>query len=220
MKVAAINLSRVLAFVELSDLNPRGAVSMTRITPTLVDKASFRLFPTTLEQFDETKGITFEDGIWDGIPVEKMTVYNNGIMMDTRSGTDVSLRLIREILAWSVNEFGLVLPENALQRIRFLNQFTFYSDALAKLGWSPIRGLADSLSEHLAEITGKSREYQVVRIDIDFDRLEQQVPIAPLTIQRRGLASFEDNKFYTEAPLPTDAHIALIGEFESSLLAL
>jgi len=26
-----------------------------------------------------------------------MTIYNNGIMMDTRKGTDVSLRIVKEI---------------------------------------------------------------------------------------------------------------------------
>jgi hypothetical protein len=49
--------------------------------------------------------------------------------------------------------------------------------------------------------------------------MEQKVPIAPLTIQRRITSPFEQNKFYTEAPLPTDTHIALIEQLEADILA-
>jgi hypothetical protein len=219
MKFSAIELSRVLAFVELNDLTPYGSISLAKIAPRLVEKLEFSSFPKTIEQFDESKGIVFEDGLWNGIPIQKMTIYNNGIMMDTRKGTDVSLRVVKEIFDWAVIEFGLVVPEYGLQKTRFLNRFTFFSEVLAALGGHPVKRLSESLSQHVAEITGRTHRYETIRIDIDFDRMEQQVPIAPLTIQRRITSPFEQNKFYTEAPLPTDAHIALIEQLEADILA-
>jgi hypothetical protein len=219
MKFSAIELSRVLAFVDLNDLTPYGSISLAKIAPRLAEKLEFSSFPKTLEQFDASKGIVFEDGLWDDIPIQQMTIYNNGIMMDTRKGTDVSLRIVKEIFDWAVIEFGLVVPEYGLQKTRFLNRFTFFSEALLSLGGSPINRMAESLSQHVAEITGQSRRYETIRIDLDFDRSEQQVPIAPLTIQRRITSSFDLNKFYTEAPLPTDVHIALIEQLEADVLA-
>ena len=199
MKFSAIELSRVLAFVDWNDLTPYGSLSLIKIAPRLVEKLEFSSFPKTLEQFDESKGIVFEDGLWNDIPIQKMTIYNNGIMLDTRKGTEASLSAVKEIFEWAVIEFGLAIPEYGLQKIRFLNRFTFFSDALADVGGNPIRRLAASLSEHVAEITGQTRRYETIRIDIDFDRMEQQVPIAPLTIQRRITSPFEQNKFFTEA---------------------
>jgi len=219
MKFSAIELSRVLAFVDWNDLTPYGSLSLIKIAPRLVEKLEFSSFPKTLEQFDESKGIVFEDGLWNDIPIQKMTIYNNGIMLDTRKGTEASLSAVKEIFEWAVIEFGLAIPEYGLQKIRFLNRFTFFSDALADVGGNPIRRLAASLSEHVAEITGQTRRYETIRIDIDFDRMEQQVPIAPLTIQRRITSPFEQNKFFTEAPLPTDTHIALIQQLEADILA-
>jgi hypothetical protein len=219
MKFSAIELSRILAFVDLNDLTPYGSISLAKIAPRLVEKLEFSSFPKTLEQFDESKGIVFEEGIWDGIPVQKMTIYNNGIMMDTRKGTDASLEVLKGVFDWAVIEFGLVVPEFALQNIRFLNSFTFFSDKIGYLGGTPVGRLAESLSQRIAEITGRSRSYETIRIDIDFDRLEQQVPIAPLTIQRRIASPFEQNKFYSEAPLPTDVHIALIEQLEADIHA-
>lgn len=220
MKFSAMELSRVLAFVDLNDLAPYGSVSLAKITPKIVERLEFSLFPKTLEQFDESKGIVFEDGLWNGIPIQQMTIYNNGIMMDTRKGTDVSLRVVNEIFDWAVIEFGLVIPEYGIHTTRYLNKFTFFSDALVSFGGSPIQHLAESLSHHIAEITGQSRRYEAIRIDIDFDRSELKIPIAPLTIQRRITSPFEQNKFYTEAPLPTDVHIALVEQFETDIIAL
>ena len=219
MKLSSIELSRVLGFIDLNDLTPRGTVALTRIVPGLVEKMRFTAFPTSLDQFDETKGVEFKDGLWDGIPIQKMTVYNNGIMMDTRNGTDSSLRIINELLAWSAHEFALTVPTGGVQKFRFLNQFTFISDILPKFGGLPVRRLAENVSRSLQGITGKSRHYEVIRIDCDFDRFEEKAPIAPFTIQRRVTASFEEGKFYSEAPLPTDVHWAVLEQFEADILA-
>lgn len=220
MKISAIELSRVLAFVDLNDLTPFGSISLTKIAPRLVDRLEFSSFPKTIEQFDESKGIVFEDGLWNGIPIQMMTIYNNGIMMDTRKGTDASLRVVKEFFDWAVIEFGLAVPEYGIQKTRFLSRFTFFSEALAALGGHPIQRLAESLSQRVGEITGQTRRYETIRIDLDFDRSELKVPIAPLTIQRRITSPFEQNKFFTEAPLPTDVHIALIEQFETDIIAL
>jgi hypothetical protein len=55
----------------------------------------------------------------------------------------------------------------------------------------------------------------VTRLDVDFARHEGQIPIAAFTIQRRGQTPFEENKYFSEAPLPTDIHINLLEQFEA-----
>jgi hypothetical protein len=41
--------------------------------------------------------------------------------------------------------------------------------------------------------------------------------IAPFSIARRAEARFSEDKYYSEAPLPTDMHISLLEEFEESI---
>ena len=219
MRFSAIELSRVLAFVDLNELNPYGSISFARIVPKIVEKLEFSSFPKTFEELDESKGIKFEEGAWSGIPIQQMTVYNNGFLLDTRNGTDVSLQVLHEVFDWGVAEFGLAVPQDALQRVRYLSRFTFYSGAVAKVGGLPVRRIAETLSKSIADITGKKRPYEIIRIDVDFDRLEEKAPIAPFTIQHRITTPFEDEKFYTEAPLPTDLHIALVEQLEADILS-
>jgi hypothetical protein len=41
--------------------------------------------------------------------------------------------------------------------------------------------------------------------------------IAPFSITRRAESRFSENKYFSEAPLPTDIHISLLEEFEAEV---
>jgi hypothetical protein len=42
---------------------------------------------------------------------------------------------------------------------------------------------------------------------------------APFTIQRRAETAFAENKYFSEAPLPTNEHVALLETFEADVIA-
>jgi hypothetical protein len=219
MKISAITGARIIALFELNDLYPYGAVSLARITPQIIAKLGFSVFPTSIESFDESKGVTFQDGMWDGLPIEKLTIYNDGIVLDANQDTATSLKILKEALRWAADEFGLSVSERMFNRIRFVSSFAFYSDVPLLLSSSPLANMAQRMSEELMPILGKQRHYEPVRIDIEFDRSEDKANTTGLTIQRRANSPFEENKYYTQAPLPTDVHIALIERFEADVLA-
>ena len=78
MQISGITLARVLGFVELTDLNPRGTVYYPALVRALVEELGFVKFPQKIEDFDEQKGVEFLGGTWKGITVEKVMIYNNG----------------------------------------------------------------------------------------------------------------------------------------------
>jgi hypothetical protein len=78
---------------------------------------------------------------------------------------------------------------------------------------------AMAMAELTKSITGQTRKYEGSRIDLDFDHSANRDTVAPFTIQRLGVESFESNRYYTQAPLPTEAHIALVEQFEADVLA-
>ena len=84
MRITAIKLARVIALFDPDELAPDGRVSLTRVTAEIAKKFQFQKFPTPGEQPDNKKGVAFLDGTWNDTPVMKLTIYNDGIIVNTR----------------------------------------------------------------------------------------------------------------------------------------
>src|SRR5580704_16954500 len=105
MKISAILLARVLAFVESYDLNPRGKTHYPDLVGGIVEKFGFLKFPVNPEDFDEKKGVEFIGGKWGDVTIEKLVIYQNGLLVDTRVSTDESERILDEGLNWAALTF-------------------------------------------------------------------------------------------------------------------
>jgi hypothetical protein len=215
MKLSAVTLARVLAFIETADLSSGANVFYPDLVAGIVEQFRFQKFPVKAEDFDEQKGVEFLGGQWEGVPVLKLVIYWNGFILDTESSTSESERIVEEALVWASGKFKLKYTSGMISRRRYLSNLTFYSDRNL-LGLHPaIPKLTSSLHEKIKERTGLDLAYEVTRLDVDFARHEGQIPIAAFTIQRRGQTPFEENKYFSEAPLPTDIHINLLEQFEA-----
>ena len=194
MKLSAVTLARVLAFVETYDLNPQGTVFFPDLVAKIVEKFRFQKFPQTVAEFDEQKGVEFLEGTWAGVNVDKMTIYNNGILLDTRVSTSTSEQILAEAFEWA-KQFGLTYEAGMIKRTGYLSSFTFHSDVPLLGPTTAAIRLARSVSEIVQKRTNLNVTYQPNRLDFDFERpLTQQIPIAPLTIQRRATTPFAENK--------------------------
>ena len=219
MKLSAVTLARVLGFIETYDLNPGGKVFYPTVLAGIVERFRFQKFPQKPEDCDEQKGVEFLDGQWDGVTVSKLVIYWNGLLLDTQSSTLESERILEEALTWAAEKFNLKYTSGMISRKRYLSNLTFYSDQNLLGMNSALSKLTSSLHDKVKEITGYDLAYESTRLDLDFCRHARQMPISTFTIQRRLETPFEENKYFSEAPLPTDLHWKLLEEFESGLLS-
>ncbi len=100
MELTSILLASAMAWVEPIDLNPRGAVFYPDLTTALVSRYGFQKFPQKLEDFDESKGVTFGVGRLGDTVIEQLVIYTYGIVLDTRISTIESRRLLEEAFEW------------------------------------------------------------------------------------------------------------------------
>lgn len=218
MKLSAILLARVLGFIEMNDLNPRGKIYLHEIVPTIVEEFQFQSYPQKVEDFDEDKGVAFLLGKWAGINIDKLTIYSNGLMVDTRSSTDDSVRLLEELLIWATEQFGIEYKQGMISKKRYLSQLTFYSNAPLLVSTQATSRLSERVSRSVETILGEPLPYLPNRLDLHFDQSEKNIAIAPFTIQRRAKAAFSENKYFSEAPMPTNQHWELLQAYESDIL--
>jgi hypothetical protein len=217
MQLAAVTLARVLAYIETADLNPRGAVFFPELIRNLVNKFEFQKFPTTFEQTDEDKGVDFLEGRWNGVTVDKLTIFRGALVLDTSVSTSHSEQIVEEALTWASAECGLGYKPGMIARKQYLSDVTFYSKIRLTDTHTAILNLQKSISEKASITFGQPLNYDITHLGFDFDKTKTPLVTAAFSIQRRGNALFSENKYFSEAPLQTDVHLKLLEQFETDL---
>jgi len=217
MELESVLLARASAWVEPVDLNPRGGVFYPDLTKALVARYNFQKFPQKLEDFDESKGVTFAVGRLGDTVIEQLVIYTYGIVLDTRVSTQESRRLLEEAFEWGRKELGFVYKPAMVKRWQYASQVTFRSTAPMTGSNSAVGKLAASVAKVVADIMGENLKYDLAILSVDYDQLTRKHPLGRFSIQRRDNTPFSENKYFSDAPLPTDIHIQLLEQFEKDL---
>lgn len=217
MDLASILLARAMAWIEPIDLNPKGAVFYPELTKALVARYGFQKFPQKLEDFDESKGVTFGVGRLGDTVIEQLVIYTYGIVLDTRVSTLESRRLLEEAFEWGRKDLGFVYKPDMVKRWQYASQVTFRSTAQMTGAGSAVERLAASVAKGVADTMGESLKYDLAILSLDYDQLTRKHPLGRFSIQRRDNTPFSENKYFSDAPLPTDLHINLLEQFEKDL---
>lgn len=219
MEITAVMLARVVAFIEVQELNPKGKAYYPDIAAALVKKFGFQVYPTKPEDFDETKGVRFAGGKFAEGTVDQIQIFNHGLTLDTRISTDVSERLLYDTLVWAKSALGLHFDEHMIKRKGYGSQLTFESEMkMSRL--SPILGnVSEAVSSKLSEKMGQRLTYEPTAILFNLDQAVSKLMPGAFSIERRIEVPFSDNKYFSNAPLETRDHIELLKAFETSLLS-
>lgn len=218
MRRSAILLARVLAFVELYDLLPAAGIFFPDFVQKLVKQYSFQTFPKTAEDFDLKKGVQFLDGKIGDMVILKLGIWDSLLVIETRSNTTVSKKILEDMLSWGVTELGLSYKVGMIKRFAYISDVTFYSDApLLVLASPALANLAAQTGKELSQIWNDPITYETTDLKVGHDTTSRKVGIAPFTISRRAETAFSENKYFSEAPLPTDVHWKLLETFEAEL---
>ena len=107
-----------------------------------------------------------------------------------------------------------------VKRWQCVSQITFFSDAPIAVPKSPYKNFLNAVNRAIVETYKEHLNYDVAMLSIDHDTFNRKYPLGRFSIQRRENTPFSENKYYSDAPLPTKVHINLLKQFESDLLGL
>ena len=174
----------------------------------------FAVFPQSLADINLEKGADFESGRLGNIAIDKLTLYQNGIVVDTRSSTEDAEAVCLNVLEEARKRLAATV---VVTRRHFVNQFSFRSDMeLARL--NPVLAkIADRVSKELKSDLRQefSVDLSAVKISIDIS----QVRVSPglFSIERRENVPYSEKTYFSSAPLRSALHMQLVEEFEKSL---
>jgi hypothetical protein len=217
LRLSAIILARTIGYIEAFDLSPVGKVFFPDLAREIASKYQFQKFPQTLEDFDLSKGIEFLHGKSGDNVILKFSIWGGIVTAETRTSTDDSKAFLEEILLWGADKFGINYQPGSIKRFAYISDLTFYSDTPILSINPALTSLATKTSQALSGIWQEPVEYQPISIKIGHDPTTRKNGIAPFSIERRGDARFSENKYFSEAPLPTSLHWELLEQFEMDL---
>jgi len=220
VRLASIILARTLGYIESFDLSPHGKVYFPELVAGVVERYRFQKFPTKVEDFDVSKGVVFEEGKIGNKVIQKFSIFDTLLVVETRSNTTESKQILEEMLLWGAAKFGITYSPGSIQRNAYVSGVSFYSDASFLQVSPPLDRLASRTSAALSNIWHEPIHYETVGIAVGHDLMARKYGIAQFTLTRRAETRFSDDKYYSEAPLPTDLHLELLEEFETGIKAL
>jgi hypothetical protein len=218
LRQSAIILARVLAFVEIADLISGGSMSMPEAVQKLAERYSFQKFPRTFEELDISKGIEFLEGKSAEHPIRKFVIWDSLLVLETRINTNVSKAILEGILSWGVGELGINFQPDSIKRYGYVSDVTFFSDAPLLTANPAVTALAKRSSDELSRIWQQPVQYEPLSVRVGHDPTTRKYPLAPFSIEHRSESRFSENKYYSEAPLPTDIHWEMLEQYEKDIL--
>jgi hypothetical protein len=217
MELLSIRTARFIGAISTSELNPRGLLVYPTLIDGLVERYGFLVAPDENAVFDEEAGIVFEDGAWNNVAIDKVTIFTDGIVIDTRSTTKDSEAIFEEALTWAAASYGLTYKPEMVSRRVYVSEIVFRTQGVLGSLNAKLDPLAERLSGLLKQYSGFAVKHEVTSIGFHYDHTDSKFTPASFRVERLENSPFSQNKYYSSAPVPTEDHIALLEEFEAIL---
>jgi hypothetical protein len=216
MQVTAILKARAVALIHVDELNLSGNLRLVDIVSPLVQRYGFASFPTKPEDFEADKGIKFSNGKIGDKVISALGLFEGLISVESLSSTADSQSILEEMLEWGAHDLGLTYKPELIRHWAYISQISFNSDiALLSLLSKPLRNLARKTGKAVSGFFDEDLPYEVSKIIIGHDPMLRKNAIAGITIEHRVDTQFKENRFFSEAPLPTSSHIKFLEELEA-----
>jgi hypothetical protein len=205
MELINVVIAKSVWLFSLEELNPRGVRLNPTISAALKDRYDFQ------NQTDKTPAtVNLNNGGFkaDGVEVAvSLKIYSDGFIGETSASTETSDAFLHDVLTWSADQFGLNYHPGLVKKRMYSSEIVVHADvALTDACGRLISFLAD-----LSNVFGHHPQ-QVTGFSFGADG---QTAMPSFSFERRESVPFSENRYYSRAALQTDAHLALLNQFEA-----
>jgi hypothetical protein len=215
MEFISTVLARSAFLVEIEALDPFGKRTAAEAVAEIKQRYNFAFIPEAGRSIDNDKGLEFSSGRLKDVVIDKLTIFQNGIVVDTRSTTENAESVASDFIAACKEALGAKV---GVERKHVTSQVTFRSDFKLTEMNPVLQEICEAINLFVS--TGMKQAYTVEPVGILFNADATQTRFMPskFTIERRADVPFFENTYFSSAPLPTRIHWELLEKFEKSLL--
>jgi hypothetical protein len=204
--------------------NSWGHLYLPDVVKAVKERYGFVDVPESLFELEvsETRAATFRHGKFTyddsrSVLISQLEVYTNWVIATTQSSTDDADAFLRDIITWFSGTFFTVITTSHLTYLSQLEVAlaALYGDRASFLDRARVTFASALASYNKTEppdvkMSGFSLHY-------DTTQRPHDVAATPFTIERRVGQPYNNNVYYSQAPLKTMDHVALLTEIERGL---
>ncbi|HEX3574383.1 MAG TPA: hypothetical protein VHU42_07265 [Rhodopila sp.] len=223
MKLIGSELGRVVHLVVTDEVRPERGFDLPTLFKAAAERYQFTKVPTSLDGFFQPSGVKFEigrfsaPGLRGSVPILEMSLFNDGVIAAC-ADTNLADRLLDDFFEWAGTAGLLRRPVTARPR-------TYSSNVVAQF-----ERLPSDKFEHMFRTTSRFNDALRIQYGWNFPTSLSRLSFSPdpmqlpqhrsalFTIERRGNVGYNQNYFWSAAPLPLELHLGLLEGMEDDLV--
>jgi hypothetical protein len=219
MKIISFESARVTRLFPLEEFLPAAGANSPSIVSLIAQRYGFGIVPSITTREDMNKsGLVFGMGHFqhEGQPfvVSDFAIYTDGLAA-VAERSEWADALLEDVTSWVKTEFGFRDISSGVRRL-------YSSSIVVDFETSPLKLLrtferiAELISSRTVTIVPGRQQMKFARLDFEIDKkdLPGQAAISKFIIERRAHVSFEQERYFSSAPMTTSNHIETLEEIE------
>lgn len=156
----------------------------------------------------------FQIGKFEDVQIQELGIYNDGIIVSSKSNTAILDSFVEDLFRWLSHEFGIVPQINAKHERHHESQLVIKSEVDLASVIKPATAVLNLFSQTWQDEFDAKYNFAGFQLDCGLKYTGRRKPIH-FNIERRIGVSFDENVFFSTAPLSTNAHLDLLGKLEA-----
>lgn len=156
-------------------------------------------------------------GVFNGIQIDEMTVYNDGVIVTARADTAVLDEFMDDIYDYLGSQFSFIKIQVPTETRHYESTVLVELDPRASRKFDFLQGLYNDLSGFRAEYGHGEGDYSFFGLEADVE--PGGGPLSKtFGLQRRLGTPYGANQWWSTGPLKTKDHTAVLSNLEKQLL--
>lgn len=221
MKLVAYDSVKAVQLFIMEEIRPLHGLHLPSVYNAVAQRYGFATQTSDLSQA-MTTGMKFAQGTLftagRSIVILEIHIYNDGIVVSCPTSDDVDA-VLDDLMRWAEATIGLRPPQIAQPR-RYTSFLTVELDRVPDAKLNRFAATQRALTDAIRETFSEERRFDLHRIGLAVDpQLVGPFSHTPFFIERRVGVPYAQNRFWSGAPLKTDAHLRVLEIFEAELAA-
>jgi hypothetical protein len=175
----------------------------------------FAQVPRTLAELDFKAGVTFLRGYFKGKIIDKLQIYENGMLCEARESNALCDEFLGEIFDWLPKIIDRPVKQKNTKA--YISQMEVTTSVDMMTVFNKLSDVGRLIAVLLESYGQESDAYIASGFKMHYDTLGKPFPRGlEFVFERRANEPFDKNVYFTSAPLRTDDHLKVLAAIETA----